>query len=284
LATHYGEDRELRLLQETGDAMRDQIRQIVSQVHHAGDDVGQFGDALDGLENGLGSLEGSDAMKTLVAQMLVATRQMKSKSEQLEGDLKQSANEISNLQQKLEESCMEALTDALTGITNRAGFDKSLKHQISHANQERSNLALVMCDIDHFKKFNDTYGHQLGDQVLKLVGAVMRDSLKGRDIACRYGGEEFALLLPDTNLKGACAVSDALRQSAASKRIVRKSTGEEISRITMSFGVAEYRHGEAGSAMVQRADTALYQSKNDGRNCVTAELPEDEQSALAAVG
>jgi diguanylate cyclase len=282
LDTHYGEDREFRLLAETGDAMQEQIRQVVDQVNHAGDDVGQFGDALDGLENGLGSIEGGAAMKTLVTQMLVATRQMKTKSEQLEGDLKQSANEINNLQDKLAESRREALTDALTGITNRAGFDKSLVHHAERAVDKNTPLSLVMCDIDHFKKFNDTYGHQLGDQVLRLVGSVMRDGLKGRDVPCRYGGEEFGLILPETSSSAAAKASDIIRQAISAKRIVRKSTGEEIARVTMSFGVAQLRPGESPASLIERADAALYQSKNDGRDRVTQESDIEEELAAAS--
>jgi diguanylate cyclase len=280
LDTHYGEDRQFRLLAETGDAMQEQMRMVVEQVNHAGEDVGQFGDALDGLENGLGSIEGGGAMKTLVGQMLVATRQMKTKSEQLEQDLKQSANEISNLQDKLAESRREALTDALTGITNRAGFDKSMVHHAELARKEDTPLALVMCDIDHFKKFNDTHGHQLGDQVLRLVGAVMRDGLKGRDVPCRYGGEEFALILPETTGTSAVKAADILRRAINAKRLVRKNTGEEIARVTMSFGVAHFRPDDSPASLVERADAALYQSKRNGRNQVTHE--DDIQEELAA--
>ncbi|WP_417514133.1 GGDEF domain-containing protein [Minwuia sp.] len=271
LYNHYGEDRNFRLLTETGDAMQDQIQHVVDQVSHAGEDVGEFGTALDGLENGLGSIEGGRAMQTIVSQMIVATRQMKVKSEQLEQDLKQSANEISNLQEKLEESRREALTDDLTGITNRAGFDRTLQRRADKAAASGEPLTLVMCDIDHFKRFNDAYGHQLGDQVLKLVGAVMRDGLKGRDTPCRYGGEEFALILPETDMVGGSKVAENMRQAISSKRIIRKSTGEEIARVTMSFGVAEYRNGESPAALVGRADAALYQAKSDGRNRVSME-------------
>lgn len=271
VASHYGADRSVRLVTETGDAMQDQIREVVRQVNDAGDDVHDFGDALDGLADNLGNLDGSGAMKTLVSRMIVVARHMRAKSDQLEQDLKQSANEIRNLQDRLEESRREALTDLLTGITNRAGFDRALRRQTEWATEEGSHLSLVMCDIDRFKNFNDTYGHQLGDQVLKLVGGVLHGSLKGRDVPCRYGGEEFALILPETPVEGAQKVADNIRNTIAAKRIVRKSTGETISRVTMSFGVAEYRLGEAPAALVGRADAALYRAKSEGRNRVCRE-------------
>lgn len=270
---HYGEQNHVRLVTETGDAMQDQIRDVVEQVHNAGDDVHDFGDALDGLADNLGALE-NGAMTSLVSQMIMVTRRMKVKSDRLEQDLKQSAHEIRNLQERLEESRREALTDVLTGITNRTGFDRSLTRHTQWAVEDGAYLSLVMCDIDHFKRFNDTYGHQLGDQVLKLVGGVLHGGLKGRDVPCRYGGEEFALILPDTDIEGAAKVADNIRNTIGAKRIVRKSTGEEISRVTMSFGVAEFRLGESPAALIARADAALYRAKEQGRNRVCRELPE----------
>lgn len=272
--THYAERPDVRVVAETGDAMQEQIREVVDQVHSAGDDVHDFGDALDGLADNLGALENGAAMTQLISQMVMVTRRMKVKSDKLEQDLKQSANEIRNLQERLEESRREALTDVLTGVTNRAGFDRALIRHGEWAVEDGTPLSLVMCDIDHFKRFNDTYGHQLGDQVLKLVGGVLHGGLKGRDVPCRYGGEEFALILPETDIHGAAKVADNIRKTIGAKRIVRKSTGEEISRVTMSFGVAEFCEGEAPGALVGRADAALYRAKSEGRNRVcTADPP-----------
>jgi diguanylate cyclase len=271
LSTHYGEEYSLRLLNQTGDALQAQIRDVLGHVSSAGADVGHFGNALDGLEAGLDDISDGKAMRALVGQMLVAARQMKIRSERLEQDLQQSASEIRNLQEKLDETRREALVDKLTGVTNRAGFDRSLKREIETARQEDHPVTLVMCDIDHFKTFNDTYGHQLGDQVLKLVGGVLRADLKGRDSPCRYGGEEFALILPETALDGGVFVADNIRRAIASKRIIRKSTGEEIARVTMSFGVATLHPEDSPAMLISRADAALYQSKMDGRNRVTAE-------------
>ncbi len=142
------------------------------------------------------------------------------------------------------------------------------------AGEAEDHSALFICDIDHFKKFNDNYGHQVGDQVLRLVGGILRSTLKGQDIPCRYGGEEFAMILPHTRLKDAAKVADAIRLAVERKRIVRKSTGEAISRVTMSFGVAEFTLGEPGSDLIERADRALYKAKGTGRNRVCLGDPE----------
>lgn len=281
LTDHYGMERDTQILTATGEAMQDQIRNVVRNVQAAGSDVGAFGNALNGLESGLGVIGDEGRVKSIATQMLVATQQMKTRSEKLEQDLKQSANEITNLQEKLAESRCEALTDALTGLSNRAGFDKSLMQHTATAREKKMPLSLVICDIDHFKKFNDTYGHQLGDQVLRLVGSVLSQGLKGRDVPCRYGGEEFALILPETDIKAAARVADLIRQDIAAKRIVRKRTGEEISQVTMSFGVAHFKPDEAPAALIKRADEALYRSKENGRNQVTMEENTEPKLAVA---
>jgi diguanylate cyclase len=128
-----------------------------------------------------------------------------------------------------------------------------------------------MCDIDHFKQFNDTHGHQTGDQVLRLVGAAIKGSVKGRDVAARYGGEEFSIILPATTIDSAVLVADQIRQAIMAKELIKRSTGESLGRITMSFGVAAHREGERPENLIERADACLYASKRNGRNRVTDE-------------
>ena len=273
LLHHYGEGRTLNLLSETGGALGEIVNRSAGQLAEAGSEAKDFSSELGGFADGLGVTDTTVNIDSLVEQMVTSTRRMQAKCAKLETDLSQSSNEINNLRNKLDETRAEALTDKLTGISNRAGFDKALSTAIVEARDENDPMTLVMCDIDHFKSFNDNYGHQVGDQVLRLVGGILRSSLKGQDIPCRYGGEEFAMILPRTELQGASKVAEAIRTAIERKRIVRKSTGEAISRVTMSFGVAEYMPGEAGSDLIERADNALYRAKNAGRNRVCLEEP-----------
>jgi diguanylate cyclase len=125
-----------------------------------------------------------------------------------------------------------------------------------------------MCDIDHFKKFNDTWGHQTGDQVLRLVATCLSENVKGRDTAARYGGEEFGVLLRGTGLEAATKVADQIRLMVENKKLVKKSTGDVLGTITISIGVAQIAAGEPIEAVVRRADACLYGAKHHGRNLV----------------
>ena len=126
----------------------------------------------------------------------------------------------------------------------------------------------MMLDIDHFKKFNDTFGHPAGDQVLRLVGRTLVSNVKGQDMAARYGGEEFSIILPATPLSAGMRVAEILRHSIESKEITNKATGQKLGRITLSIGVAEYHPEESIASFIERADTALYEAKKTGRNKV----------------
>lgn len=282
IRNHYGSDRALNLLAEAGEAMSAELRRALTNLNDASEDAADFGIELSGFANHLDSASELQAINAMVEEMVLTTRRMQTRSRQLESDLKQSSSEISNLQAKLEETRRAALIDALTGLSNRAGFDHGLQNATRLAQADGTPLSLVMCDIDHFKRFNDKYGHQTGDQVLKLVGGILRSSLKGRDLSCRYGGEEFALILPQTVLEAAWTVAEQVRETIGTRRIVRRRTGEEIDRVTMSFGVAQFRPGDSAESLLARADSALYRAKRDGRNRVVIEADEDVELAASA--
>jgi diguanylate cyclase len=125
-----------------------------------------------------------------------------------------------------------------------------------------------MCDIDHFKKINDNYGHLFGDKVIRAVAQVLTDNVKGRDTAARYGGEEFIVLLPNTPLEGARALAEKIRSTIEGGRI-KKGGGEETAKVTISLGVSRYAPGESSASFIERADKALYVSKQSGRNQVS---------------
>ena len=141
---------------------------------------------------------------------------------------------------------------------------------------EQSPFCLLVADIDFFKNFNDTHGHQLGDKVLRFVAQTLQKQLKGQDVVARYGGEEFVVILPDTPFGGAITVAENLRKAVQKQRLRRTDNQEYIGNVTLSIGVSMYRNGEKGEEVVERADNALYQAKKNGRNCVTPETTSPE--------
>ncbi len=161
-----------------------------------------------------------------------------------------------------------ATHDGLTGLANRAVFDRDLDREIARVRRYGTPLSLVVADIDHFKAVNDSHGHLAGDAALRAVAAALRQTLRQVDVICRYGGEEFAVLLPMTDLPGALIVAERLRVAVSEQPIRSPAPGDL--RVTISLGVAVLGEGEARSDFFARADAALYASKSRGRNRVTA--------------
>jgi diguanylate cyclase len=208
-------------------------------------------------------------LEKIVAQIKKEIKRLESTNGSFKDQLQKSANEIDQLKSKMAQYREEALKDPLTRIDNRRCFEKKLKDAISNASADGSSLCLIIADIDHFKKVNDTHGHLVGDNVLRMVAATIKDSIKGKDMAARIGGEEFSILLPDTPFDGAMKLANDMRLSFERLDLKKKSTGESLGKITLSFGVAKYKTNEATEDFVNRADKALYKSKNTGRNKVT---------------
>ncbi|MCW8906570.1 MAG: diguanylate cyclase [Sedimenticola sp.] len=180
------------------------------------------------------------------------------------GDMEQ---ETADLRQCVEKARAEAFTDALTGLHNRHAFDSRLDEEFSRWNRYRNPLCLIVVDVDHFKRVNDTYGHLAGDKVLQVIGSHLKRATRKVDFAARYGGEEFVILLPEVNLKGARAVAEKIRTAIEEKPF---HSGNNRVSITVSCGVASFREGDGRKTPFERADEALYLAKRSGRNrCCT---------------
>jgi len=214
---------------------------------------------------------GDRNVKEIFKDLVAATATLKSKSEVISQRLEESTKEIEGLRKNLEQVTHESQRDFLTGVYNRKTFEKMFDEQVETATEQSTPVSLLMLDIDHFKQFNDKFGHLLGDEVLKIVARVLMNTLKGRDVVARFGGEEFIVMLPETNIESAMIVAEILRNNIASKELKQKNTGENYGAITISIGVAHFRPGDDMQSLIKRADDALYKSKRNGRNCVTRE-------------
>ena len=161
-----------------------------------------------------------------------------------------------------------AMIDGLTGLYNRRWIDEALPRFVQRYGRSHQPLAILMIDVDHFKRFNDTHGHSVGDQVLVIVGQTLRGHTRPSDLVARYGGEEFLVILPDTNVEAGTMVAERLRQAVREVEL-RKSDGEAIPQITISLGGACLARGQAMAELLAKADQALYDSKHAGRDRVT---------------
>ncbi|HET9159601.1 MAG TPA: GGDEF domain-containing protein, partial [Caulobacteraceae bacterium] len=163
----------------------------------------------------------------------------------------------------------EAMTDALTGLANRKAFDETLNAAVAHGAKAGEPLSLAIVDIDHFKNFNDTWGHQTGDQVIRFVASVIGRTAAPPRFAARYGGEEFAIIFPGETSDQAKTALEDIRVEISSRMLKRRSTNEDLGTISVSAGLAQWTAGETLDALIERADGALYFAKRNGRNQVS---------------
>jgi diguanylate cyclase len=264
-------ENESRALQQATQRIEASLGQVVEYLTSAGRETNNYGRTLQTFSDKITDNDRAGDIRAMLREVMSETRNVVETNRLLEIRLDSSTQEIRQLRQNLDEVKREAMTDALTGIANRKLFDLMLREAAAQAMESGEKLCLAMVDIDFFKKFNDTYGHPMGDQVLKLVARTLVDSIKGQDTAARYGGEEFAVVLPKTPLRSAIAAGENIRENVATKQVTNKRTGEIMGQITLSAGIAEYRLGESLGHLIQRADEALYAAKKAGRNRVMSE-------------
>lgn len=281
-AKYFGADRQLEEVRETSSQIQGAVSEALHCIKEAEQDTSAYGDTLSGLSGKMSATSASDSMQDTVERLLAETERMAHKSKSLEARLSESSREISELRQHLEEVQQDAFTDALTGVANRKYFDARLGEDAKQAKENGEGLCLLMADIDHFKAFNDMYGHRVGDEVLKIVSRNLKQGLKGRDTPARYGGEEFAVILPQTNLEGAAIVAEQIRSGLARRKLTNRKTGKDFGKITLSIGVAQYRPGEPLGDLIGRADAALYAAKGAGRNRVVLEAGPEPSLHLAS--
>jgi len=253
--------------------VREELNKVFSEIIGAVDTADQVfsqsANKMEVIDESIVPNLSQDQLKKIVKQIKHEITSLEGSSSSFQKQLQQANHEIDELKSKMAIYRTESLKDPLTQIDNRRGFDKALAENITNAQAEGTSLCLIMADIDFFKKVNDTYGHLVGDNVIRMVAATLKDSIKGKDLAARIGGEEFAILLPDTPFDGAMKLANDIRLAFQRLDLKKKSTGESLGKITLSFGVTVYREAEPVEDFINRADKALYQSKNTGRNKVT---------------
>jgi diguanylate cyclase len=260
-------------IRDTGARLNRELASVSAAIKQAHVSSEQYGQTLAGAGRALEADIEPVQMGRLVKSLSGATREVLEDNKSLEQRLEESTAEVNRLKGNLEKARRDATTDGLTGLANRKAFDDELARLCEEARARRQPLAFAVLDIDHFKKFNDTWGHQTGDQVLRYVASVIGRVAPAPRFAARYGGEEFAMIFPGERSHDVALALERIRKEVSSRALKRRSTGEDLGAITLSAGLADLRMAEEPAVLVERADEALYASKRTGRNRVTVARP-----------
>jgi diguanylate cyclase len=253
------------------ESLREELYRILTDTtasaEVASEGASAFAQSLTHHARELASVEVPESVREKVADLRSDTGKMRALTTELAARLRESTAEVAALTESLRRAQSEALLDALTGLKNRRGFDEAARSLMLEQGG-LAGVALMMVDIDHFKSVNDLYGHVFGDKVLHAIAHVLKTNIKGRDILARLGGEEFALLLPQTPQAGAITLGKQVSSLIAHGRIKRHDGQGTIRQVTVSVGIAMASADESLESLLERADSALYTAKRLGRNRV----------------
>ncbi len=256
---------QMRITEKTTTEFKSIIFEVSKHIGDSGSRIADSGNRIEALYSHMDPTQ-PQTIEDASQNILSETRSILKENKSLKQGMDATISEIDALKKELEGVKQAAKTDTLTGLLNRRGFDEAFVKASKTATEQDTPLTMLLCDIDHFKQVNDTHGHLIGDNVLKMLAKLLHDHIKGKDIAARFGGEEFVMILPNTDIPGGVALAEQMRKSLQAMRWRSKTSGKTIGPITISLGVSLYRPGEDVEDLIQRADDALYFAKNNGRN------------------
>lgn len=266
------EKTEARTAEDASQNTQTVLAEIMGVIDKFSGDTKNYNDQIDEHVTKLSQKITDPTLKEMAREIVSRATSMRESGNALTSKLEESRKEVVQLKANLEKVTNESNKDFLTGTGNRKAFEARIDELALLAKEKGTDVCLLMVDVDHFKRFNDKFGHLLGDEVLKKVGHTLIESVKGKDFVGRYGGEEFAVLLPATPLATALIVAENIRKNISETELVRRDTGESVGAINVSIGVARFRPDlDTVPLFIARADAALYRSKIGGRNRVTPE-------------
>ena len=266
-------------IRDVGAVLNRELAAVAVAIDNARKTQAAYGETLADASEKMQGLSRSEDLTELVTNLTSATRRIQRHTSALEKRLESSNLEVLRLRDHLEQVRRDAMTDALTNLANRKTFDERMAKICGDDGEGSEVLTVALIDIDHFKRFNDTWGHQTGDQVLRYVASVLGRLATEPRLAARYGGEEFAIVFPGEDAATVEAALNVAREEIASRSLRRRSTNDDLGAVTISIGYAVRSGAETAQALIERADAALYASKRNGRNRVTKA---DEVNTLAA--
>ena len=254
------------------DEIRQEFLAIINSIHgelsRSGSHLEWYADRLSQFSEKLTEKLSPSQMSTEVNGVISDTRETEHMQRNMRTQLDQMSSEMDSMRAELAQVREQSLKDTLTGVSNRSAFNVALDELIIRSFEDKTRFSLLLLDIDHFKNVNDTYGHLVGDKILRFVAGTIRRCVKGKDIVARFGGEEFAVLLPGTEMAGAYVAAEHIRKAVANSVLRDTQTQKSYGNITLSVGVSQMGRNDQASSLIERADQALYLAKANGRNRV----------------
>jgi diguanylate cyclase len=247
-----------------------EIVKVVALLKDQDEASSSFSDALEKAHRQLPDSLDPEGLRFVISYLMLENENMRTRTTEMRASLEASQRQIEKLRSNLAAAEAQGLIDPLTTLRNRRGFDLAIAREIAAARKDGSPLCLVLADIDHFKSINDRYGHPAGDEVLRRFARLLSSNVKGRDTVARHGGEEFAIILPQTRLENAVTLAGQIRSQLEARHWRKSGAAGAPPQVTASFGVAQLAAGESADALIRRADAKLYESKANGRNRVAA--------------
>lgn len=258
-------------INKLSDSVRDIMHEFLRNLCSEGSALSNYAQILSAFSSQVDTAQSLDAIREMLGQVLAETHKREDATLQMQLMLETMGNELRSLREEVARINAEASTDPLTRVANRRAFDIEYERQVHNSQQHQTTLALLMLDIDHFKSFNDRFGHLIGDKVLRFFATLLKNNIKGHDTVSRYGGEEFTILLPDTDYEGAMSVAENIRSRLAKQTLSDSAEKIQLGTITVSIGVACLHPEDSSELLLRRSDRCMQAAKSNGRNLVVGE-------------
>lgn len=255
-------------LASVGKALGRELANALAVIRHDIANKEAYAHSLGHAQVRLAKLTEAEQVRVIVSLLVAENERMRLTSVGDKSKIEACAREIAFLEASLRRAEEATLKDPMTGIGNRRLFNEAIQKAVNESNALKTPLSLIMCDIDHFKRINDTFGHAVGDEIIKALTRIIASSVRETDSVARYGGEEFAIILTGTGQQAAAATAECIRRQFGAKQFSIRKTNQKVGRITASFGVVEHSPGDDAETFVQRADAKLYEAKARGRDRV----------------
>lgn len=264
----YISDAHEAAVNKLSNSVKEIIHNFLNKVNKEGHELTDYAQTLSSFSEKMEGASDISDIKSLISHLLDETKKRESATQSMQTSLESMALEMKKLRAEVSKLNSEATTDSLTKVNNRRAFDMEIENFISSSKAEKKPLCLLLIDLDDFKRFNEQFGHTIGDKVLRFVATLLKNNIKGCDSVARFAGEQFAILLPETACEGAYIVAENIRERLSKQTLSDSAEKIELGTVTASIGVAVYKYGESAEQLIRKADKFMHEAKRSGKNKV----------------